>query len=121
MIVAKFEEFIRNKILITYSSRLRSELDIFIWNNGRPEAMRTSNDDLIMALAIGCWVRDTAIIENQTDSAYKKAMLGAIMKSNSVLDTTIPGMLGRSKLRDIDIKRSEAEKQGAVMIHESLK
>jgi len=111
ILVAKFEEFIRNKIITIYSSRFRAELDIFIWNNGRPEAQRGYNDDLIMACAIGCWVRDTAIIENQRDSAYKKAMLGAIMKSTSVLDTTIPGMLGRSKARDLDKKQSAAAKQ----------
>ncbi len=62
------------------------------------------------ACAIGCWVRDTAILENQRDLAYKKAMLGSIMKSNSVLDTRIPGMIGRSKSHDLDAKRSEAEK-----------
>jgi len=110
LLVAKFEEFIRNRIITIYSSRLRAELDIFIWYHGRPEAQRGYNDDLIMACAIGCWVRDTAIIENQRDSAYKKAMLGAIMKSNTVLDTSIPGMLGRSKARALDKQRTDAEK-----------
>jgi len=97
LLVAKFEEFIRNKMLTIYSSRLRAELDTFIWNNGRPEAQRGYNDDLVMACAIGCWVRDTAIVENQRDSEYKKAMLGAIIKSNSVLDTSIPGMAKNRK------------------------
>jgi len=97
LLVAKFEEFIRNKMLTIYSSRLRAELDTFIWNNGRPEAQRGYNDDLVMAIAIGCWVRDTAIVENQRDSEYKKAMLGAIIKSNSVLDTSIPGMAKNRK------------------------
>jgi len=97
LLVAKFEEFIRNKMLTIYSSRLRAELDTFIWNNGRPEAQRGYNDDLVMAIAIGCWVRDTAIVENQRDSEYKKAMLGAIIKSNSVLDTSIPGMAQNRK------------------------
>ena len=111
LLVAKFEEFIRNKILTIYSSRLRSELDIFIWNNGRPEAQRGYNDDLVMACAIGCWVRDTAIIENERDLAYKKAMLGSIIKSNSVLDTRLPGMVGRSKQHDIDDKLKEQQGQ----------
>jgi len=97
LLVAKFEEFIRNKMLTIYSSRLRAELDTFIWNNGRPEAQRGYNDDLVMAIAIGCWVRDTAIVENQRDSEYKKAMLGAIIMSNSVLDTSIPGMTKNRK------------------------
>ena len=111
LLVAKFEEFIRNEMLTIYSSRLRAELDIFVWNNGRPEAQRGYNDDLVMACAIGCWVRDTAIIENQRDIAYKKAMLGSIIKSNSVLDTTIPGMMGRRNSRTLEIKRDKAEEE----------
>tara|TARA_R110000824_G_scaffold188779_2_gene370136 strand:- start:6433 stop:7995 length:1563 start_codon:yes stop_codon:yes gene_type:complete len=111
LLVAKFEEFIRNNILTIYSSRLRAELDVFIWNNGRPEAQRGYNDDLIMACAIGCWVRDTAIVENQRDLAYKKAMLGSIIKSNSVLDTRVPGMIGRSKRHDIDEKVRKQEEE----------
>lgn len=111
LLVAKFEEFIRNEMLTIYSSRLRAELDIFVWNNGRPEAQRGYNDDLVMACAIGCWVRDTAIIENQRDIAYKKAMLGSIIKSNSVLDTTIPGMMGRRNSRALEVKRDKAEEE----------
>jgi hypothetical protein len=45
-----------------------------------------------MACAIGCWVRDTALIENQRDLEYKKAMLGSIMSSKSHIDSRIPGM-----------------------------
>tara|TARA_Y100000310_G_scaffold28493_2_gene27133 strand:+ start:111 stop:1682 length:1572 start_codon:yes stop_codon:yes gene_type:complete len=105
LLIAKFEEFIRNKILTIYSSRLRSELDTFIWNNGRAEAQQGYNDDLIMACAIGCWVRDTAIIENKRDLEYKKALLGSIIKSNSVLDTRIPGMTDHRK----DFEKEEKE------------
>ena len=98
LIIAMFEEFIRNKMLTIYSSRLANELDTFIWRNGRPEAQRSYNDDLIMAAAIGCWVRDTAIVENQRDTAYKKAFLDAIITSNSQLDTRVPGQQKRSTL-----------------------
>ena len=92
LIIAKFEEFIRNKVLTIYSQRLANELDTFIWKNGRPEAQRSYNDDLIMAAAIGCWVRDTALIENKRALEYKKAFLDAIITSNTSLDTRIPGM-----------------------------
>ena len=91
LIIAKFEEFIRNKVLTIYSKRLANELDTFIWKNGRPEAQRSYNDDLVMAAAIGCWVRDTAIIENQKDVEYKKAFLGAVMTNKTHLETRIPG------------------------------
>ena len=78
-------------MLTIYSKRLTNELDTFIWRNGRPEAQRSYNDDLIMAAAIGCWVRDTAIIENQRDTAYKKAFLNAIITNKTHLDTRVPG------------------------------
>ena len=97
LIIAKLEEFIRNNIVDIYSSRLHNELTTFIWRNGKPEAMKSYNDDLVMACAIGCWVRDTVLIENQRDLAYKKAFLGCITSTQTSLDTTIPGMVKREK------------------------
>ena len=102
LLVAKFEEFIRNKIITIYSQRFRSELDTFVWNNGRPEAQRGYNDDLVMACAIGCWVRDTALVENQRDVAYKRAFLDSMTSINSRLDTTIPGMTKPKKWENDD-------------------
>ena len=92
LIIAKFEEFIRNKLLTIYSKRLINELDTFIWRNGKPEAQRSYNDDLVMACAIGCWVRDTALVENQRDMEYKKAFLNCMATTKTYLDTQIPGM-----------------------------
>jgi hypothetical protein len=45
-----------------------------------------------MAASIGCWVRDTAIIENKKDIEYKKAFMNSIITSNTHLDTKVPGM-----------------------------
>ena len=92
LIVAKFEEYVRNKMLTIYSRRLINELDTFIWRNGKPEAQRGYNDDLIMACAIGCWVRDTVLIENKRDIEYKKAFLNCIMTNKTHIDSRIPGM-----------------------------
>jgi hypothetical protein len=99
LIIAKLEEFIRNGLIKIYSSRVLAEMKTFVWNNGRAESMRSYNDDLIMALAVGCWVRDTALAANQRDSDYAKAFVGAITKSSNALDTRIKGMIGTSKLQ----------------------
>jgi hypothetical protein len=105
LIVAKLEEFIRNKLLRTYSSRTFNEFRTFIWNNGKPEAMRSYHDDLIMALAIMCWVRDTALTVSKKDTEYKKAMLdGMFMKSN-VMNTCIKGQEGYKQ--DFETKYEE--------------
>ena len=34
---------------------------VFIFNNGKAEALRGYNDDLVMSLAIGLWIRETAL------------------------------------------------------------
>jgi hypothetical protein len=72
----------------------------FIWNNGKPQAMKKYNDDLIIACAIGCWIKDTAFTINQRDLEYKKAFLGAIKKSSSTMNTAIPGQPGHRPLQD---------------------
>ena len=61
LIISKLEEYIRDKSITIRSVRTIDEMFTFIWNNGRAEAMRGYNDDLVMALAIGLWVRDTAL------------------------------------------------------------
>jgi hypothetical protein len=102
LIIAKLEEFIRNNLIKIYSTRLLSEMKTFVWNNGRPQAMRSYNDDLIMSCAVGCWVRDTALGVNKRDAEYAKAFIGSITKSGAQLDTRINGMVGTRKLKMSD-------------------
>ena len=73
LIVAKLEEFVRNKLINIKSRRLFNEMKTFIWHNGKPQAMKKHNDDLIMALAIACWVRDTALQANARELNYQKS------------------------------------------------
>ena len=96
LIVAKLEEFVRNKLINIYSSRIANELKTFVWSNNKPQAMRSYHDDLIMALAIACWVRDTAVEVNQKDVEYKKAMMNSMRKTNTKIVTTITGMDGHN-------------------------
>ena len=109
LIVAKMEEFIRNKLLTIYSNRLFRELETFIWNSGRPEAMRMYNDDLIMALAIGCWVKDTALETNKREIEYSKAFLNVMTKNDKIFNTTIPGMPGHKSVEDQDAIKQQQE------------
>ena len=99
LIIAKLEEFVRNNLIKIYSSRLLAEMRTFVWNNGRAEAMRSYNDDLIMSCAVACWVRDTALAVNQRDAEYAKAFIGSITKSTNELDTRIKGMIGTRKMK----------------------
>jgi len=113
LIVAKLEEFIRNKLITAYSLRLINELRTFIWHNGKPQAMRGYNDDLTMALAIACWVRDTALTVNERDLAYNKACLNSMIAVNTKINTTIPGMAGYDRKEALDEKLFQAQEDYA--------
>ncbi len=61
LFVTKMEEFFRKDLVTIRSSRLITQLQTFIWKGGRAEHANGYNDDLVMALAIGVWVRDVAL------------------------------------------------------------
>jgi len=61
LIISKLDEYMREKDVILHSKRTFEELEVFIWNGQRAEAMQGYNDDLVIALCIGLWVRDTAL------------------------------------------------------------
>lgn len=111
LIVAKLEEFVRNKLIKVYSVRFSNELRTFIWNNGKPQAMRGYNDDLIMSLAIACWVRDTALTVNKRDVEFKKACLNSMVHVNTKINTTIPGMEGYNRKEALDDKMFRAKEE----------
>jgi hypothetical protein len=83
-ILAKLEEVIRNKKIRVYSSRFAEEAKTFIWNSnvsgGKAQAMKGYNDDLIMSLAIGCYLYDAEDQKVDNDE-LNKAMLAAWGKS----------------------------------------
>lgn len=84
LIVAKFEEYVRNQQIIIRSKRFEQELKTFIWNNGRPEAMRGYNDDLVMAASIGVWIRDTFLAPSLVSSDVHKKLVNGISYMNHV-------------------------------------
>jgi hypothetical protein len=61
LLISKLEAYFREKFVKIHSARTINELKTFIWHNGKAQAAPNYNDDLVMALAIGLWVRDTAL------------------------------------------------------------
>ena len=102
------EEFIRNKLITVYSSRMLNELKTFIWNHGRPEAMRSYNDDLTMALAIGCWVRDTAFEAGKLDQEYRDAFANSMFVASTKINNQIKGQEGYRSEMDLKGKEQQA-------------
>ena len=78
LIISKLDEYFREKTIIVRSTRLIDELFTFIYMNGRAEAMKGYNDDLVMSLSIALWVRDTALRLRQEGIDLTKRALGGI-------------------------------------------
>ena len=76
--LTRMEEWIRNDRIRLRSSRLFDELRTFIDVNGKLRAMKGKNDDLVMALAIGCWLYEGKKQEEiKSGLTFDQAMLSA--------------------------------------------
>ena len=62
-----------------------------------------------MALAIACWVRDTAIQNSARDLNYQKAFANAIITSRTTMNTKIKGQIGYKEQESFD-KIDQAKK-----------
>lgn len=95
-ILSKLEEVIRNKQLMIRSSRIYEELKTFVWKGSKPQAMRGKNDDLVIALAIGCWLFDTSTGYTKQTADLNSAMLAAMgvnkTKVNGLGDQNLQNM-----------------------------
>jgi hypothetical protein len=74
--IGKLVEAVNERQFIIRSKRLMAEMKVLIWKNGRAEAQSGYNDDLIMAAAIGMYIRDTALRIRQQTLELTKAALG---------------------------------------------
>jgi len=78
MVIGKFQEYISDQGVTIQSKRLISEMEVFIWKNGRAEAQSGYNDDLIMAFGIAMYIRDTALKFRQRGIDLTKQTLNNI-------------------------------------------
>ena len=89
LIISKIEAYFRERSVIIHSIRTINELKTFIWENGKAQAAENYNDDLVIALGIGLWVRDTAIRLRQEGIISTKTMLDKI-RINQSKETKTP-------------------------------
>lgn len=89
-ILANLEESLRNGRIKTYSNRLVSELKTFVWNGKKVGAMKGYNDDLVMSLAIGCWLADSNSDQyNVSQMEFADALLKGMEVNNTKVNDTI--------------------------------
>lgn len=79
LVIAKLEEYFRERTVKVYSARLINELFVFIYHAFKAQAMEGYNDDLTMATAIGLWVRDTAIRLRTEGVIVQKSILNNML------------------------------------------
>jgi len=74
-ILSKLEELIRNNQIKVYSQRLYDQLQSFVWVGNKPQALKDNHDDLVLSLAIGCWILEGSTAINKHQHALTVAML----------------------------------------------
>ena len=82
LVIAKMEEYTREKLVKLNSNRLIDELFVYIYNNSKTEAMEGYNDDLVMSYAIALWVRDTALRIQKDKSDQQWATMNSMLSAN---------------------------------------
>ena len=92
LVISKMEAYIRDRHFTFHSKRLLEELRVFIWHNGKAQAQSGYNDDLVMALGIGLFTRDTGFKFNQQSMDMTRIAIDGISstKGNSGNKPVLP-------------------------------
>jgi len=83
LFISKLESSLRSKEFIFRSKRTLEELRTFIWHHGKAQSQSGYNDDLVMALSFGLYVRDTALVYHQNGIDMTRATLNNINVASS--------------------------------------
>lgn len=83
--IAKFREYTDQKAVVIRSKRLIEEMKVFIWKNGRPEARNGYNDDLVIPMSVGMFLRDSAFKLDSQNLEVTKQLLNNISKNSPVM------------------------------------
>lgn len=81
LVIGKMESYLKDKTFVFKSRRLKEELKVFIWYNGKAQAMNGYNDDLVLALGMGLYLRDTATKLYNNNVASSKAAINSVFRS----------------------------------------
>ena len=99
LIIAKMEEYTREKLVKLNSIRLIEELFVFVYNNSKTEAMRGYHDDLVISYSIALWIRDTALRLKSDNDNLQRSVMTSLLNSNKGYEEKpiYFGGVGRSK------------------------
>ena len=83
LLINNMSILVTNMELKIHSIRLIRELSTFIWKDGKAQAMKGYNDDLVMSYSIGLWIRNTALRIKAEELSYQEAMLKSFKVSTT--------------------------------------
>jgi hypothetical protein len=86
LVVEKMRDFVENKVVVIRSIRLLEELRVFIWKNGKAQAMQSYNDDLVMSFGIAMFLRETSLRYRKTAENLTYAALNSFTRTQ---DTSV--------------------------------
>lgn len=78
IIINKTALSLQHTEMLIHSKRLLNQLWTFVWQHGKPQAMRGYNDDLVMSICIGVWVLNTSYIVKKYSIRFNKERLSLI-------------------------------------------
>lgn len=81
VLINKLYNYMKERSFPIKSIRLLGELEVFVWLNGKAQAQRGYNDDLVMEFCIFLFVRDHALRLKQMGIELDKKALGSITKA----------------------------------------
>ncbi len=85
--IDKMRDFIENKVVTIRSIRLLEELRVFIWKNGKQQAMQGYNDDLVMSFSMGMYLRETSLRFRKTMDSLTAASINNISNTSNQYPT----------------------------------
>jgi hypothetical protein len=86
-ILLAMRNYVIGHLIKIRSVRTKNEMRTFVWKNGKPQAQSTGyHDDLIMAYAIGLYLRDSAIQYRSQGVDMQRAVLGNMRKPQGYLE-----------------------------------
>ena len=72
------------------------ELRTFVFVGGRPQAMHSYCDDLVMSIAIGAYIRATTLKLFNANNFISKIMMNSIERDTRGIDEVIPDVASKA-------------------------
>jgi hypothetical protein len=73
-IIATYEEYLRHGFKVR-SKRALGEMNTFVYVNGRPDHQKGQHDDLIMSIAMACYVGESSFTQISKNMNQAKVMM----------------------------------------------